>query len=1071
MLVRHRLILIPCALLAAFSGIAFGFYEIPANGNFEIPRLGWGDEGLWIEKAVADGIRAKASPIQSIADQYGGNWTYQRNSVTGSLHHVYGSGVNIAGLLSTERAAENAARSVVGANHNVFGAANDDLRLQTVRHGAGKWAVHFDQTVDGVRVVGGRAYTVFTESGRLFAMGSDVYPDIEISTTPSLSEAGALSIAKTDIGFLDGRDHVYYNELLILPERIAVGETMKLEYRLVYRFDLDVVSPLGNWVTYVDARTGEIVWRYNMIKTLDLTGHAQGDAEFEGECDGVTADYPMAHMEVAITGVGTATTDGAGDFTLSYGGTDTKAWSAGFTGPWIDVTRYVGSPASQSGSIVPGTPLTIDWSDGNSLPAERDMFAYINREHDWLLNVDPSFTEMDYQAPCVVERTDGYCPGNAWYSFGDRSINFCKESIDYGNTGRLGDVAYHEYGHGITHTVYGSTSVPRSSLHEGNSDIVANLLSRESIIGLGFFAGNCVSGIRNSDNTMQYPGDWSDGHTGGQIIAGFVWDSWQTLLGALPQAEADSIAAHGWHFSRRLGLPLTEPDQVYWTFIADDDDGNLDNGTPNHSAWCVGAANHGFDCPAILSPVVIVHTPVTGHTDDTAPITIAANISSPAAPINVGALAVYYKVDGGGLSSVGMSSTGGDNYSGSIPAQSAGALVEYYIYAEDNNSNTATDPLNAPFDLHPFFVGDFQTVFADDFETDKSWTVGDVDDDATTGIWELGDPEGTTYSGQLQPEDDHTAAPGTDCYATQLAAGTGGGTYDVDGGKTTLFSPVIDLSGATLAQVRYWRWYTNNQGNGPGEDYWHVAVNDGSGSGWHNLEYTTASDNSWSQKVFGLNGFIDLTSTVQFRFIASDEINGSLVEAALDDFEVLAILPTAIDPDLSTISANTDLMTCPAGDGDSTLTITVTVIDGGGSPVADVPAGDVIVDAVGVSSLGQDIEFCNGTPNTAQFVSTSPTSASGVTTIAVANIGGCGSITLTATVSGVSLNGNAVATVKSPDYTGDGLVNFFDVFEYLPMLDAASGWCGNLSNDGGNVVNFNDTIKFLPHLGGYHQCP
>ncbi len=1062
MFLRLRLTLIPCALLVAFSSIAFGFNDFPGSGDQEIPRLGWGDEGQWIEKAVADRVRAKASPIASIEAQYGGNWTYQQNTVTGSLHRVYGSGVNIAGELTTESAAENAARSVIGSNENVFGATNADLNLLTVRHGAGKWAVHFDQMVNGLRVVGGRAHTVFTESGRLFAMGSDVYPDVEISTAPTLSEAGALSIAAMDVGFLDGRDGVKHQELLILPVRVEMDEQMMLEYRLAYRFDLDVKEPLGFWETYVDANSGEILWRRNLIMHA-YDGHAQGDVEYNSYCDAASTDYPMEGMGVNITGVGTVYCDANGDF--SAAGTGTTSWSAAFIGRWINVDRYTGTNPTLSGSITSGTPITIDWNTGNSLQAEMDVFSYINEEHTWIKNVDPSFTGMDYEVPCSVQRTDGYCPGNAWYSPSERSINFCLESASYGNTAQLADVAYHEWGHGLTYEIY--PSYPRTSMGEGNSDIIANLLTRESVMGFGFYLNNCSSGIRNSNNSMQYPGDWSDSHTGGQIIAGFIWDSWQALQSALPQAEADSIAAAAWHFSRTLGLPATEPDQVYWTFVADDDDGNLDNGTPNHAAFCVGASSHGFDCPAILSPVVIVHTPVTGHASDATPIPVAANITSPAAPINVGALAVYYQVDGGGLSSVGMSSTGGDNYSGSIPAQSAGALVEYYIYAEDNNTNSASDPTNAPFELHPFFVGDFQSVFADDFETDQGWTVGDVDDDATTGLWELGDPEGTTYSGQLQPEDDHTANPGTDCYATQLAAGASAGTYDVDGGKTTLFSPVIDLSSASLAQVRYWRWYTNDQGNGPGEDYWHVSVNDG--SGWQNLEYTTASDNSWSQKIFGLGG-ISLTSTVQFRFIASDEINGSLVEAALDDFEVLAILPPGIDPDLSTIVVNTDVVTCPAGDGDSTLTITVTAIDGGGTPVAGIPAGDVVVDASGVSSLGHNIGFCNGTPNVAQFVSTSVTNASGETTIQVSNLSGCGSITLAATISGVALNVNAVAAVTSPDLTGDGLVSFFDLFEYLPELGAGTGGCSNFNNDPGDVVDFHDTMLLLPHLGS-HQCP
>jgi len=40
-------------------------------------------------------------------------------------------------------------------------------------------------------------------------------------------------------------------------------------------------------------------------------------------------------------------------------------------------------------------------------------------------------------------------------------------------------------------------------------------------------------------------------------------------------------------------------------------------------------------------------------------------------------------------------------------------------------------------------VGGLPSLFQDDFETDQGWAVGPLND-ATTGNWERGDPEGTT---------------------------------------------------------------------------------------------------------------------------------------------------------------------------------------------------------------------------------------------------------------------------------------------------------------------------------------
>jgi len=104
-------------------------------------------------------------------------------------------------------------------------------------------------------------------------------------------------------------------------------------------------------------------------------------------------------------------------------------------------------------------------------------------------------------------------------------------------------------------------------------------------------------------------------------------------------------------------------------------------------------------------------------------------------------------------------------------------------------------------------------------------------------------------------------------------------------GKTTLLSPWFDLSSVMEAQVNYRRWYTNDTGSSPGQDYWLVQITD-DGSNWVDLENTNTSDRSWALKTFVLDDYVELTSTVRFRFIASDEGDGSVVEAGVDEFDL-----------------------------------------------------------------------------------------------------------------------------------------------------------------------------------------
>jgi len=280
--------------------------------------------------------------------------------------------------------------------------------------------------------------------------------------------------------------------------------------------------------------------------------------------------------------------------------------------------------------------------------------------------------------------------------------------------------------------------------------------------------------------------------------------------------------------------------------------------------------------------VSITHTPL-GNTEDTSnPYSVVANMVA-AGTLNPDSVFVRYST-GGGENTLVMSSTGNpDEYEAMIPAQPGGTYVDYYIVAEDTEGNRAAHPAGAPDEVHSFFVGTITTVVNHDFESDQGWTVGDTDDDAATGIWERCDPQAT----EAQPEDDHTPDPGANAYITHCAAGAGQGTYDVDGGKTTLFSPVFDLSTYPNASVRYYRWYSNDTGASPETDDWLVDVSDDGGSTWARIDSLRSSERSWALVERNLEDYVDLTSQVKFRFIASDTDPGSIVEAGLDDFSIV----------------------------------------------------------------------------------------------------------------------------------------------------------------------------------------
>jgi len=231
---------------------------------------------------------------------------------------------------------------------------------------------------------------------------------------------------------------------------------------------------------------------------------------------------------------------------------------------------------------------------------------------------------------------------------------------------------------------------------------------------------------------------------------------------------------------------------------------------------------------------------------------------------------------------------------GRAPVVSGGATVELSPPFLATFAPDIPTDLEAPFDVTGAtwcgqgFAMDFRIPIAsfheEWFELEGGWTAGVPGDNATQGIWTRVDPIGTWGQGNpIQPEDDHTPW-GTMAFVTGQGQPGGSATAsDVDGGRTTLLSPVFDLRPATDPRLVYWRWFTNNFGNWPNEDLWRVDLSSDGGSTWIPLESTTAGTNQWVRMEFRLADYINALDRVRVRFIASDEIHDSLVEAAVDD--------------------------------------------------------------------------------------------------------------------------------------------------------------------------------------------
>ncbi|MEM1452748.1 MAG: choice-of-anchor B family protein [Planctomycetota bacterium] len=242
---------------------------------------------------------------------------------------------------------------------------------------------------------------------------------------------------------------------------------------------------------------------------------------------------------------------------------------------------------------------------------------------------------------------------------------------------------------------------------------------------------------------------------------------------------------------------------------------------------------------------------------------------------------------GAGMTSVPLVANGGSSFTAAFPSIVCGAAVEWYVTATSTNGQTVTAPAAGDADPFVSIAADGIIVQrSDDMETAAGWVGGAPGDTASTGQWTRGNPNGT----DAQPENDNTPS-GTQCWFTgQASPGSGIGSNDVDGGRTTLLTPTFDMSGLDDPIVSYFRWYSNDQGGSPNADVFDIEISNNGGSSWARVERVGPSgagtSGGWIENVFRVRDFVSPTAQVRMRFIASDLGDGSIVEAAIDDFRI-----------------------------------------------------------------------------------------------------------------------------------------------------------------------------------------
>jgi Zn-dependent metalloprotease len=848
--------------------------------------------------AAADGV-VPADPTQRLIERYPGL----------VMHQAHGrpelfAGVPMSSGLTDQAAAEAFLRDHVEA----FGFGRPDLRVNRVDAvDLGRFTVFvYDQFIDGVKVE--------KASLRVLVLNQAVDHRVVLASA-SLGQAPSGGLAEASvapeaaIAKIRGIARFAALEQFSTPE-IAVFAGLgdfdqPIAATRVWKFQGEIpdLSRHQKWTFFVDASSGELLHARNEVLHTDVSGVVRARAT-PGLLPDTATNPPvltgMPQFTVRVQGGSPSVfSDRSGNALLDIPGTSATIESSfAVGGQWFRVVNSAAPGTEPTGSILASVGVPFDLQL-NTAPTEANTaavnaFLHANLARNFFRDRAPTFTALDTILPANVQ-VSGTC--NAFYN--GSSINFYPAGGGCNNTA-FSTVVAHEYGHHIVNRL----SLAQNAFGEGFSDAVAILLYDTGIVGQFFTTSG--GAVRNPEAAnQQFPCASGAIHTCGQILGGTVRELRNNYVTRYGQPAGLTLASQQFVSWALITLgqidslnPMGPRSLTEWLTI-DDNDGNLSNGSPNYCDIVNAFGQHGIPEPAATAPVAITYpagrpATLTAGAPTSFTVNVAAAGGTPTA--NSGRL-FFRRGSSGSFTEVPMTVVNSSQYLATIPAQTCGTPVEYYVTV-GSSAGVARDPAaqfcagGASQYVASVSSGSTTSV-TDDFEIDRGWTVAST---ATTGQWLRADPVGTNAGGtigQVQPEDDVTIAPGVNCFVT--GNGTPGGAVgaaDVDGGSTTLTSPAFNLTGAVDATISYSRWYSNNGGSAPESDTFLVEVSVNNGGTWVRAETVGPSGpevrGGWRQASWTLSSLgLAPSGAVRVRFIAQDTGNASVVEAAIDEFRIV----------------------------------------------------------------------------------------------------------------------------------------------------------------------------------------
>jgi cysteine-rich repeat protein len=727
------------------------------------------------------------------------SWRATWDVHTGVPLRILGRGLAVPGSIARPEVAAAAAKAFLAEHLALLapGASIGDFVLVSNTLDGGMRSVGFEQHHQGLRVRGGQVSFRFKKD-RLFVVGSEAVPHVRVPPYAAavLDASRARELAAAWVAE-EGSTALTVGAVsapFVLPVVLESGEGFQ---RRVIEVTVESAEPRGRWAVALDAETGLRVAREQTLRFITGTVTMNTPERRPGA---VRRDTPARGLRITVDGRAVETS-ATGSFTTTASRAATVATSV--VGRLVRVVNNSGNGATITGTVEDGG--TLAWNGASTEQLDSQLTTYISSlvVKDYMRIVAPNLNYLDTQLEANVN-LDDVC--NA-FSDGE-TINFFNSGQGCENTGRLPDVIYHEYGHAVhANSIIRGVGGFDTALSEGASDYLAAVITGDQGMGRGFFFNNqALRQVDPNNDEAVWPADIDqDPHVTGLIFAGAMWDLRKTLITKYGDAPGRALADRLWYavLQRAADIPSSYAEVV----AADDDDGDVTNGTPNLCDITAAFQAHGLASGEGVGPQI----GAANRTDFDVSVTITGDALCPGGELNGAELVWEVRGSGGIGGRIPLNNNGGTLFSASIPQQPAGTVVRYRIEGQLASGEVKSLPDNAADPMYEFYVGPTVPLYCSDFEDDpflEGWTHALLSGRNREGAddWAWGTPAGVEGSG-----DPTSALSGRGAIGNDIGGENFNGAYQ-PGISNEVVSPMIDTQGYTTVRLQYWRWLNVEDG-------------------------------------------------------------------------------------------------------------------------------------------------------------------------------------------------------------------------------------------------------------------